>query len=70
MGPPGPEYYDEGEYWQDSSAPGCTGNRAPDWRDLSWNADVYPEHHGHLQRVHRASSRRISRPARRTRSPR
>jgi hypothetical protein len=42
MGPPPPEYLSQGEYWQDSGAPGCSGNAAPDWRDLSWNADVYP----------------------------
>jgi hypothetical protein len=40
MGPE-PEYHTSGEYFQDSSAPGCTGNKAPDWRDLSWSADVY-----------------------------
>jgi hypothetical protein len=42
MGPPPPEHLEQGQYWQDSAAPGCTGNNAPDWRDLSWNADVYP----------------------------
>ncbi len=42
MGPPPPtQYYSQGTYWQDSGSPGCTGNQAPDWRDLSWNADVY-----------------------------
>lgn len=41
MGPEPPEYYEEGQYWQDATSQGCTGNRAPDWRDLSWNADVY-----------------------------
>jgi hypothetical protein len=41
MGPPAPEYYPEAEYHQDVAAPGCSGNEAPDWRDLSWVADVY-----------------------------
>jgi hypothetical protein len=41
MGPPEPTYYPMGSYHQDSAAPGCKGNQVPDWRDLSWNADVY-----------------------------
>jgi hypothetical protein len=42
MGPPTPtQYYTQGTYWQDTGSPGCKGNQAPDWRDLSWNAEVY-----------------------------
>jgi hypothetical protein len=29
-----------GTYWQSIPSPGCDGNTRPDWRDLSWNADV------------------------------
>ena len=38
--PPSPPLYDSGEYWQDTSSPGCVDNQRPDWRDLSWNAEV------------------------------
>ena len=41
MPPPPPMYASQGTYWQDTSSPGCKGNQAPDWRDLSWTADVY-----------------------------
>jgi hypothetical protein len=42
MGPEEPPIYEEGSYWQDTASPGCSGfNQAPDWRDLSWDADVY-----------------------------
>jgi hypothetical protein len=41
MGPPAPQYYPSGEYHQDIASPGCSGNQAPDWRDLDWTADVY-----------------------------
>jgi hypothetical protein len=41
VGPPAPQYYPTGSYHQDASAPGCKGNQQPDWRDLSWVADVY-----------------------------
>jgi hypothetical protein len=39
--PPAPTYYPSGTYSQATGSPGCTGNQAPDWRDLSWNAAVY-----------------------------
>jgi hypothetical protein len=29
-----------GQYWQDLAAPGCLDTEAPDWRDLSWTAEV------------------------------
>jgi hypothetical protein len=42
VGPEEPPIYEEGSYWQDTASPGCSGfNQLPDWRDLSWDADVY-----------------------------
>jgi hypothetical protein len=35
-----PQVASSGSYWQNISAPGCTGNQRPDWHDLSWTADV------------------------------
>lgn len=29
-----------GKYWQDVKSPGCIGTQRPDWRDLSWSAEV------------------------------
>jgi hypothetical protein len=41
MGPPAvPQLPATGTYWQDLPAKGCTGNTSPDWRDLTWNADI------------------------------
>jgi hypothetical protein len=43
MGPPEPPYNQEATYWQDIGAAGCANtNEAPDWRDLSWDAEVHP----------------------------
>jgi hypothetical protein len=39
-GPPEPDYYEMGSYEQVTGAGGCRGNDQPDWRDLSWVADV------------------------------
>ncbi|MDD9942454.1 MAG: hypothetical protein OXU20_15555 [Myxococcales bacterium] len=38
--PPDTPVYGEGAYWQDTASPGCVDNQRPDWRDLSWSAEV------------------------------